>query len=133
MDRLPRQTLTFTGRKRAHALFVGCLLSLCGASGGCAAITNPVADGVPVRLAPPRECEQTIPLTMLSQPQPPVYQLDVGDVLGVYIEGSLGERTQPLPVHVGPLVEQRDQLRLPPGLGYPVPIQADGTIILPQV
>src|SRR5437763_1568902 len=81
--------------------------------GGCAALTNPVGDGVPVRRIPPellvpsKKDEQTIPLTLLRQPPPQVYQLAPGDVLGVYVEGFLGERNQQLPIHVGPLVQNR--------------------------
>jgi protein involved in polysaccharide export with SLBB domain len=110
-------------------------------SGGCAALTNPVADGVSVRHLPPelleptKNGEQTIPLTMLGQPRPPTYRLAPGDVLGVYVEGFLGERDQPvaLPVHVGPLVQVRDQHRLPPAAGYPISVEDDGTIHLPSV
>src|SRR6516164_2893973 len=85
----------------------------CALSGGCAAITNPLAEGVSVRHVPPellacsREGEQTIPLWTLGQPRPDAYRLDSGDVLGVYIEGFLGDRPtpEPLPIHVGALVQ----------------------------
>src|SRR5947209_6780371 len=85
--------------------------------GGCAALTNPVADGVPVRRVPPellepsRSAEQTIPPTLLGQTRPATYRLEAGDVLGVYVDGFLGERDQPaaLPIHVGPLTNTRDQ------------------------
>jgi protein involved in polysaccharide export with SLBB domain len=115
------------------------IVALCAACGGCTALTNPVADGIPVRLLPPEllgPCKsgtQTIPLSLLRQPEPAVYQLDAGDVLGVFIEGYLGAANQPLPVYSAPPVEVRDQNRLPPGAGYPVPVQEDGTIILPAV
>ena len=74
--------------------------------GGCTALTNPVADGIPVRLLPPeivgpaKTHYQTIPLNLLRQSQPEVYKLDTGDVLGVYVEGFLGEKNVPsvLPV-----------------------------------
>jgi protein involved in polysaccharide export with SLBB domain len=105
---------------------------------GCAALANPFGEGIPVRklppelLAPPHE-DQTIPLTLLSQPRPPVYRLAPGDVLGVYIEGILGERNLPLPIHVAPQVQLRDQRHLPAAVGYPVPVREDGTIGLPLV
>jgi len=118
-------------------------LALLGAiflvSGGCAAMTNPLADGIPVRrlppelLAPSKEGEETIPLTLLRQPPPKMYRLAPGDVLGVYVEGFLGERTVPLPVHVSPLVQIGEQRRLPPASGYPVTVQEDGKIALPLV
>jgi protein involved in polysaccharide export with SLBB domain len=99
---------------------------------GCAALTNPVADGVSVRHLPPellepsKEGEQTIPLTMLGRPMPATYRLEPGDVLGVYVEGFLGEKDQttPLPVHIGSQVLIRDQHRLP--------VEDDGTIHIPS-
>src|SRR5258708_6684817 len=96
--------------------------------GGCAAMSNPVGDGVPVRrvpaelLATSKKDDRTIPLCLLQQPPPDVYRLARGDVLGVAIEGFLGERNLPMPVHVAPLLTQpRDQRRLQAALGYPVP------------
>jgi protein involved in polysaccharide export with SLBB domain len=106
---------------------------------GCAALTNPTADGVPVRLLPPellalsKTPEQTIPLSLLGQPEPSAYQLAAGDILAVYIEGFLGDRNVPPPLHVAPRVRVKDQLQLPPAMGYPVPVQTDGTIVLPSV
>ncbi len=108
-----------------------------GSGAGCAAMTNPLAGGVPVRHVPPellassRAGEQTIPLHLLRQPPPKAYRLDAGDVLGVYVEGFLGDRNIPLPVHVGQLVQPRDQRRWSASTGYPVPVQEDGTIDLP--
>ena len=128
----------FTNRGRRLALVLGVALFLGGAP-GCAALTNPVADAVPVRhvppefLAVPRDAEQTIPLTLLGQQRPATYLLAPGDVLGVYVEGFLGEKNQPLPFHVAPLVQFRDQRRLPPALGYPLVVQDDGTVVLPLV
>jgi hypothetical protein len=117
-------------------------LLLCAAiamllQGGCAALTNPVGDGVPVRRIPPellavsKRDEQTIPLTQLRQPPPAVYQLAAGDVLGVYVEGFLGERNQQLPIHVGPVVQNQNLRRLTPATGYPIVVQEDGAIDLP--
>src|SRR4051794_30108149 len=78
---------------------------------GCTALTNPVADGIPVRLLPgelwgPSKAHlQPIPLSLLGQARPDAYRLDTGDVLGVYIDGFLGERLQGVPLHVAPLVD----------------------------
>jgi hypothetical protein len=105
---------------------LGCLLA-----GGCAALTNPVADGIPVRRLPeevfgrPASELRDLPLTLLRQGEPDAYRLAPGDVLGIVAEGILGERGQAPPV------------RLPgdggqaPALGYPVPVQEDGTVALP--
>lgn len=114
-------------------------LALLVGLGGCAAVTNPIADPVPVRhvpqelLAPSKANEQTIPLSFLGQPPVKTYRLDAGDVLGIYIDGFLGDRNLPLPLHVSPPVQIRDQRRLSPALGYPVTVQEDGTIALPSV
>jgi hypothetical protein len=106
-------------------------------SGGCAALTNPVATGIPVSrvppeyLAQPKEDLKTIPLTVLRQSPPDAYRLGPGDVLGVYIEGILGDKSQPLPVRfpeAGSL-----SANLPPSVGYPIPIREDGTLPLPLV
>jgi protein involved in polysaccharide export with SLBB domain len=102
-------------------------------SSGCAALTNPVADGVRVRDLPPelrgesREARKPIPLFLLRMPLPPVYRLDAGDILGVWIEGILGERNQPVPVHLS------DAANTPPLLGFPIPVREDGTVLLPLV
>ncbi len=106
---------------------------------GCAAMTNPGADGVPVRLVPPellapsKKHEKQVPLSLLRQPPPTKHLLDAGDVLGVYVEDYLGSKAVPVPVHVGALVQPRDQYRQAASAGYPVPIHADGTITLPGV
>jgi protein involved in polysaccharide export with SLBB domain len=114
-------------------------LCLCGLSTGCAALSNPVGDAVPVRLVPPellgqsRNEEQTISLSLLGQPPPDTYRLGPGDVLGVFIDGILGDRNLPVPLNIAPPVQLRDQRRLEPSLGYPVEVQADGTVSLPRV
>jgi protein involved in polysaccharide export with SLBB domain len=124
-----------TGRRRQVAgllaALVGCALAT--AAGGCAAITNPIAQGVPVERLPPeylprpREEEKPIPLTLLRQKRPEVYRLEAGDILGIYIEKILGERTQPPPVRVP---EAGNQL---PALGFPIPVAEDGTLPLPLI
>jgi hypothetical protein len=109
------------------AVLLGCLGS------GCAAITNPVANAVPVRRLPPqflgrpRENDQPVPLSLLRQKPPDKYVLEPGDVLGVWVEGVLGDQTQPPPVSL------TERGRLPPAIGYPVPVREDGTISLPLV
>jgi hypothetical protein len=112
-----------------------CLVLLaCALAGGCAALTNPVAeDAIPVRRLPPevlgerKEGQQDIPLALLRQKPPDVYRLAPGDILGVWIERVLGEVGQPPPVRVPEFGNA------PPSLGYPVPVREDGTIPLPYV
>lgn len=119
----------------AFGLWAALVLLACG----CAAVTNPVANGIPVRhvpeelLAPSKEGEHTIPLGLLGQCRPAVYQLAPGDVLAVYVEGFLGSPNLPIPVQVPALTQQRDWRNLPASTGYPVTVQPDGTIILPGV
>src|SRR5262249_19713866 len=97
------------------------------------ALTNPVADGLPVHrlppelLAEPKAGTTTIPLTLLRQEPPPAYRLTPGDVLGVWIEGVLGEKSQAPPVHLSELGG------VPPSLGSPGPVREAGTLVLPFV
>jgi protein involved in polysaccharide export with SLBB domain len=108
------------------------LLLVSGVLSGCAAVSNPVANGIPVRLLPPelltqpREDMQTIPLTALRQRPPDAYRLAAGDVLGVWIENVLGQPDQLPPV------TQAAATRAP-AIGLPVAVRADGTVPLPQV
>jgi hypothetical protein len=108
------------------------LLVVC-AGGGCAAVTNPTVDGIPVRRLPPevfgesRENLQRVPAKALRQIRPKVYLLGPGDVLGVFIEGVLGDRTQPPPVRIPEVGD------VPPALGYPLPVREDGTVPLPLI
>lgn len=105
----------------------------CLLASGCAAFTNPVANGIPIRMLPDellgesREGYQTIPLTLLRQPPPKKYELATGDTLGIYIEGVLGDAESPPPVNIP------DSTDLPPSVGYPFPLREDGTISLPFV
>jgi hypothetical protein len=110
------------------------LLALLGslALSGCAALTNPVADGIPVRRLPPellaiskKEYRPT-PLSLLRQKPSDLYKLDAGDVLGVWIDGFLGKEDQGIPLAT---IEPA----LPPALGYPVVVQEGGIITLPSL
>src|SRR5947209_7173154 len=101
----PTPNLPRPAARRGRGILAGVLVLGCLWSGGCAALTNPVADGVPVHRLPPdvfgkrKDDERTIPLTLLRQKPPDVYRLAAGDVLGIYIEGVLGEPKSPPPIH----------------------------------
>ncbi len=107
-----------------------CLLGVIGLS-GCAGF-KPIR-GVPVRnlylpsSEPSRSGKSTIDLALLGQTAPPVYLVDSGDVLGVYIEGVLGRREEVPPVHFP------ENHEVAPSLGYPIPVRDDGTISMPLV
>ena len=70
-------------------------------SSGCASLTNPIANGIPVRLLPPellaesREELEDIPLSWLRQSPPDRKLLGPNDILGVYIENVLGGGSGP--------------------------------------
>src|SRR4051794_10079219 len=99
---------------------------------GCAAVTNPVADGIPVRrlpeevLAHPRAGACTIPLTLLGQKPPDTYRLAPGDVLGVWVEGILGDRIVVPPIVTPSTQLARDTRHVPPAMGYPITVREDG-------
>ena len=123
-------------RKKKRTALLGCV-GIFAALVGCAAVTNPVSDGVPVRLVPPellapsKAGDVPLPFNLLGQPPPDQYRLAGGDVLAVFIEGYLGEKGVAIPTYVSPLLQPRDQHRTPASAGYPVPVQEDGTIDLP--
>lgn len=108
-----------------------CALLLTLILNGCAAI-HPIK-GVPAQYLPSeykaevRSGKETIDLSLLRQPAPKHYLLDSGDVLGVYIEGVLGQFKDVPPVHFPQSQE------VAPSLGYPIPIREDGTISLPLI
>jgi Polysaccharide biosynthesis/export protein len=106
-------------------------------SGGCAAVSNPVADAIPVHRLPPeilgkrKDEEKTIPLSLLHQKPPDIYRLGPGDVLSVFIEGVLpAEPKQSPPINLPP-PEQNTTVQ--PSLGFPIPVREDGTIALPYI
>ncbi len=111
---------------------------------GCASLTNPVLNGIPVKRLPPellvgprREGLQTIPLSLLRQDVPKDYLLAAGDVLGVFIPGifplTLDDQTLPTPPVYFPSQIDPIGAGLPPSLGYPLTVRNDGTIALPLV
>lgn len=107
------------------------LVAAAGLSGGCAALTNPVADGIPVRRLPAEVLGrskadlQQVPLNLLRQRDPDFYRLDKGDVLAVVAPNVLGDPA------VLPPVRLPDVLNETASIGYPVPVGDDGTISLP--
>lgn len=133
MPHEPTAPSLFLKRARKRLVCVAIALLACAIGNGCAAVSNPVAQGIPVRRVPPeylgipKELSKTIPLTLLRQPAPDAHHLDGGDVLGVFIEGVLGEKGVPPPVRFP------EQGNLPPALGYPVVVNEDGTLQLPYI
>ena len=101
--------------------------------GGCAALTNPVADGVPVNRLPKEVLGRSkkelvpVPLTLLRQKEAADYRLDKGDVLAVIADDVLAPANQIAPVRMP------DQTNDIAAVGYPVPVDENGTISLPRV
>jgi len=103
-------------------------------AGGCVGGGQPAADGIPVRRLPaevfgrPKADLQPVPLTLLRPKEPDAYRVDKGDVLTVYAEDVLGVRgVIPVQVNPSPGAEK------PAAQGYPVTVQDDGTIAIPDV
>lgn len=122
-----------TGNLHQPTTILLCSILSCVLLNGCAAISNPIADGVPVNHLPEellgkRRPLDTIPLTLLGQEEPPAYHLAAGDTLGVWIDGIV-IGNQPPPTHF----VQPPQSRLAPSAGYPVAVTEDGTIELPLI
>jgi protein involved in polysaccharide export with SLBB domain len=111
------------------------LLAATFCSGGCAALTNPVADGIPVRRLPdevfgrPREELKPIPLNLLRINEPGDYKLDKGDLLAIVADEVLTKRDQPVPVQY---IQSPNTTKVAVQ-GVPVPVQDDGTIRLPYL
>jgi serine/threonine protein kinase len=63
-----------------------------------------------------------------AKPTPSNYELAAGDVLGIFVEGVLGSFGKSPPVNIPPVGSD-----MPPSIGYPISIDADGTISLPLV
>jgi hypothetical protein len=132
MDQLKTTPIRFSVRSMRSALIAAGFALVLSAT-GCASLTNPLVDGIPVRRLQPEAFGeskadlQIVPLTSLTPRAPDAYRLAPGDVLGVFIEGVLGERNGQPPVQI------REQGNLPPGIGYPIPVRENGTLPLPLI
>lgn len=117
---------------RRNACFALSLL-IASLFSGCASWTNPVANGIPVRflrpelLAEPKEDYEFIPWGLLQRTPPEEVVIQPEDVLGIYVVGVLGTEDQLPPVQLP------DAANVPPALGFPIPVQQDGTIPLPFI
>jgi len=76
----------------------------------------------------PRSSQEPINFIRLRQDPPDVYVLGRRDILGIFIEGVLGNPDEAPPIHY-----PEEASDLPPAVGYPIPIREDGTISLPLV
>ncbi len=122
-------------RSRSHLKRIVAILCLLAATSlsGCTAILSPI-DTIPANrvprefLAEPQADKIPIDVSRLRIDPPEFYILDKEDVLGIFIDGVLGQFDAPPPVQV-----PQGNSNLPPAIGFPVPIREDGTITLPFV
>lgn len=120
-----------TSHSSARRIGAAIVLALAGLSTGCAAVSNPVADGIPVRRLPAevlgksKADMQPIDLTLLRRKEPDPYRLDKGDLLAIVAADLFGPENAPIPVNP-PDINNREA-----SSGYPVPVRDDGTISLP--
>lgn len=63
-----------------------------------------------------------------KQPSPKIYRLDAGDVLAIVIDGVLGSYDESPPI-----IQPPAGSGLAPSIGYPIPVQDDGTVSLPLI
>jgi len=126
-------TKSSNNRQRYGTLAVLTAIVMSMSLTGCTALFSPIesipASRVPAQfLAEPQANKVPIDVARLRQNSPEFYTLDADDVLGVFIEGVLGNLEEAPPVQFpGPDSD------LPPAIGYPVPVREDGTMALPSI
>ncbi|QDS96722.1 Polysaccharide biosynthesis/export protein [Roseimaritima multifibrata] len=105
-------------------------------STGCTALTNPI-HGVPANRLPsqlfakPKNNLVPIDISLLTLEPPRSYQLDSGDILGIYVEGVMPFVPLDKPPEPPPVNFPDASSLLPPSIGYPIPVAEDGTLSLP--
>ena len=129
------QTRTTSSNYREHisriATMAAIVMSL--SFTGCTALFSPI-DSVPANrvprqfLAEPQADKVPIDVARLRQTKPEFYTLDSDDVLGIFIEGVLGNIQEAPPVQL-----PAPDSDLPPAIGFPIPVREDGTLSLPLV
>lgn len=111
-------------------------LGLATLATGCASMTNPVVEGIPVSKVPPQLLGKSkwdfdrLPLRYLRQQPTDVYRVGPNDVLGIWIQGIYPPNEDTVPPIRFADASQPD---LPPSFGFPTPVRDDGTIALPQI
>lgn len=136
MNRIPNRTTNETlprGPQGPRSVVIGlCAALLAVGMSGCTTLLSPIS-GIPAHRVPcqflgePRANLVPVDLSRLRQDPPDEYRLGAKDVLGVFVEGVLGNKDEPPPVHF-PEDGNRE-----PALGYPIPIREDNTIALPLI
>lgn len=105
---------------------------------GCTSLVQPI-DGVPAKrlpqqfFAPPKNNLVPVDISLLSIEPPREYQIDSGDILGIYIEGVLPFNPPNATPEPPPINFPEQGSSLPPSLGFPIAVQEDGTLSLPLI
>lgn len=120
-------------RKLTRQLMLLAVAAMCISMTGCTALFSPIdtipASRVPAQfLAEPQATKVPLDPARLRQPKPEFYTLDSDDVLGIFIEGVVGNFDDQPPVNF-----PEANSDLPPAIGYPFPVREDGTVSLPLI
>lgn len=105
---------------------------------GCSSFLQPI-EGVPAKklppsfFPPPKNNLVPVDISLLSLEPPREYQIDKGDILGVYVEGVLPFNPPNVTPEPPPVNFPDQHSLLPPSLGYPIVVQEDGTLSLPLI
>lgn len=100
---------------------------------GCTQIVAPI-DAIPAARVPkallvqPSNNTRSIDFTRLRRPSEREYKIDKGDVLGIFIDGVLGNTNESPPIQL-----QSAESDLPPAIGFPYPVRDNGTLPLPLI
>lgn len=125
-------------QRRPRSRWQAVLVVMVLAATGCTSITNPIngipANRVPPQLFPPKKNDLVpVDISLLALEPPRSYQLDAGDILGIYIEGVLPFNLPDSPPEPPPVNFPGADSVLPPSIGYPFVVAEDGTLSLPLI
>ena len=129
--------VTVSDRRRRRAMALAATLATV-VLGGCTTLTQPIS-GVPVNrlppqfFAPPKNNLVPVDISLLSSEPPREYQIDKGDILGVYVEGVLPFNPPNVTPEPPPVNFPDANSSLPPSIGFPIAVQEDGTLSLPLI
>ncbi|MEM6473173.1 MAG: polysaccharide biosynthesis/export family protein, partial [Planctomycetota bacterium] len=108
------------------------------AHAGCSTLTQPI-DGVPASKVPrqyfaePKNNLVPVDVSVLSLEPPREYLIGPDDILGIYLEGVLPFTPPGAPPEPPPVNFPEAESTLPPSIGFPIPVQEDGTLALPLI
>ena len=125
-------------RRRSSAAAATLMMATAIMATGCTSFTQPI-DGVPAdRLpsqffAPPKNDLVPVDISLLSIEPPRDYLVGGGDILGIYVEGVMPFSPPNEPPEPPPVNFPDENSTLPPSIGFPIPVQDDGTLSLPLI